>query len=43
MNSLAKKSLIPWLDPLLFDMKTAFIEHSSKCGIEKRDTAPTLS
>ena len=43
MNSLAKKSLIPWLDPLLFGMKTAFIEHSSKCGIEKRDTAPILS
>ena len=43
MNSLAKKSPIPWLDPLLFGMKTAFIEHSSKCGIEKRDTAPNLS
>ena len=43
MNSLAKKSEISWLDPLLFDVKTAFIERSSKCGIEKRCTAPILS
>ena len=39
MNSLDKKLQISWLDPLLFDMKTPFIERSTKYRIQKRCTA----